>query len=337
MHPGSAHGRPRSPPRCDSMLKSLPLILSSLAVLAAPATAQTYPAKPITVVLISAAGSSPDLLIRAIGQKLTEAWRQPVVVDNKPSAGGVVGSEQVARSAPDGHTLLMHTAAHTIAPSLYKLPYDTLRDFTPVIRLAFLPNALAVHPTVPAKNVKEMIALAKTRPGALSYSSSGSGTPAHLAGELFKSMAGVDLLHVPYKGSPPAMTALLSGETSIMFTPITLALPHLKTNRLRVLGVTTATRSKIAPELPTVAESGLPGYEVTQWYGIQAPRGTPKDVVAKLNGEIRIILGLPDVVEKLQAQGGEAAPGTPEQLEAYVKSEIAKWAKVVKASGAKAD
>jgi tripartite-type tricarboxylate transporter receptor subunit TctC len=150
------------------MLKSLPLILSSLAVLAAPATAQTYPAKPITVVLISAAGSSPDLLIRAIGQKLTEAWRQPVVVDNKPSAGGVVGSEQVARSAPDGHTLLMHTAAHTIAPSLYKLPYDTLRDFTPVIRLAFLPNALAVHPTVPAKNVKEMIALAKTRPGALS-------------------------------------------------------------------------------------------------------------------------------------------------------------------------
>jgi len=301
------------------------------------AAAQPYPTKPITVVLLSAAGSSPDLLIRGIGQKLTETWRQPVVVDNKPSAGGVVGSEQVARSAPDGHTLLMHTAAHTIAPSMYKLPYDTLRDFTPVIRLAFVPNAIAIHPTVPAKNVKELVALAKSRPGVLSYSSSGNGTPAHLSGELFKSLARVDLLHVPYKGSPPAMTALLSGETSIMFTPITLALPHMKTGRLRVLGVTTANRSKIAPDLPTVAESGLPGYEVTQWYGLQAPRGTPKEVVAKLNAEIRTILTLPDIVEKLHAQGGEPAPSTPEGLEAYVKSEIAKWAKVVKASGARVD
>lgn len=299
--------------------------------------AQPYPSKPITIVVLAQAGASPDILARAVGQKLIEAWRQPVIVDNKAGAGGIVGTETVVRSAADGHTLLLHTAAHTIAPSMYKLSYDTVRDFAPITRLAFVPNVLVIHPTVPAKNVKELIALARSKPGSLNYSSSGSGTPAHLSGELFKSLAGTDILHVPYKGSPQAITALLSGETSMMFTPIPLALPHVKTGRLKVLGVTTANRSKVAPELPTIAESGLPGYEVTQWYGLQAPAGTPKEVLATLNAEVRKVLSMPDIIEKLTALGAEPAPSTPEALEAYVKTEIAKWAKVVKASGAKVD
>jgi tripartite-type tricarboxylate transporter receptor subunit TctC len=315
---------------------SAPLV-AALVLVPAFVSAQSYPSRAITMVSLSGAGSGPDVLIRAVGQKLTEAWRQPVIIENKPSAGGVVGSEQVARSAPDGYTLLVHTAAHTIAPSMYKLPYDTLHDFAPVTRLANAPNTIAVHPTLPVKNVKELIALAKARPGAISYSSSGSGTPAHLSGELFKATAKVDLLHVPYRGSPASMTGLLSGETSIMFAPIALALPHAKSGRLRLLGITTATRSKIAPELPTIAESGLPGYEVAQWYGIQAPRNTPKDVIAKLNAEIGKILAMPSIVERYQAQGAEPAPSTPEALEAYVRSEMTKWAGVVKGSGATRD
>ena len=301
------------------------------------AAAQSYPSKPITIVVLAQPGASPDILARALGQKLNEAWRQPVIVDNKAGAGGIVGTETVVRSAADGHTLLLHTAAHTIAPSMYKLPYDTVRDFAPITRLAFVPNVLVIHSTVPVKNVKELIALARSKPGSLNYSSSGSGTPAHLSGELFKALAGTDILHVPYKGSPQAITALLSGETSMMFTPIPLALPHVKTGRLKVLGVTTANRSKVAPELPTIAESGLPGYEVTQWYGLQAPAGTPKEVLARLNAEVRKVLSMPDIIERLTAQGAEPAPSTPEVLEAYVKTEIAKWAKVVKASGAKVD
>lgn len=311
-------------------------VLSTLWLVTGTA-AQSYPSKPITIVVLAQPGASPDILARAVGQKLIEAWRQPVIVDNKAGAGGIVGTETVVRSAADGHTLLLHTAAHTIAPSMYKLSYDTVRDFAPITRLAFVPNVLVIHPTVPAKNVKELIALARSKPGSLNYSSSGSGTPAHLSGELFKSLAGTDILHVPYKGSPQAITALLSGETSMMFTPIPLALPHVKTGRLKVLGVTTANRSKVAPELPTIAESGLPGYEVTQWYGLQAPAGTPKEVLASLNAEVRKVLSMPDIIEKLTALGAEPAPSTPEALEAYVKTEIAKWAKVVKASGAKVD
>lgn len=311
--------------------------LGSALWISAGAAAQSYPSKAITIVVLAQPGSSPDILARALGQKLNEAWRQPVIVDNKPGAGGIVGTETVARSAADGHTLLLHTAAHTIAPSMYKLPYDTVREFAPISRLAFVPNVLVIHPTVPVKNVKELIALARSKPGSLNYSSSGSGTPAHLSGELFKALAGTDIVHVPYKGSPQAITALLSGETSMMFTPIPLALPHVKTGRLKVLGVTTENRSKVAPELPTIAESGLPGYEVTQWYGLQAPAGTPREVLARLNAEVRKVLSMPDIIEKLTAQGAEPAPSTPEVLEAYVKTEITKWAKVVKASGAKVD
>ncbi len=299
--------------------------------------AQSYPNKTITISIATAAGSAPDAIIRAMAQKMTEAWKQPVIVENRATAGGITAVTTVTKSPPDGHTLLVHTAAFTIAPAMYKLPYDTFRDLLPVSIIAYVPNMLVAHPTLPVKNVKELIALAKARAGDLNYASSGSGTPAHLAGELFKSMAGINIVHVPYKGSPPALTSVLSGETSILFSPVTIAIPHTKSGKLRALGVTTAKRSKLVPELPTIGESGLPGYEVTQWYGMQAPTGTPKDVIAKINGEVGKILAMPDIIEKLVLFGAEPAPSTPEFMTAYVKSEVEKWAKVVKASGAKAD
>lgn len=301
------------------------------------ATAQAYPSKTITISIATAAGSAPDAIIRAMAQKMNEAWKQPVIVENRATAGGITAVTTVTKSPPDGHTLLVHTAAFTIAPAMYKLPYDTFRDLLPVSIIAYVPNMLVAHPTLPVKNVKELIALAKARAGDLNYASSGSGTPAHLAGELFKSIAGINILHVPYKGSPPALTSVLSGETSMLFSPLTIAVPHTKSGKLRALGVTTAKRSKLVPELPTISESGLPGYEVTQWYGMQAPAGTPKDVIGKINGEVGKILGMPDIVEKLTLFGAEPAPSTPEFMTSYVKTEVEKWAKVVKASGAKAD
>ena len=301
------------------------------------AVAQAYPNKTITISIATAPGSAPDAIIRAMAQKMNESWKQPVIVENRATAGGITAVTAVTKSAPDGHTLLVHTAAFTIAPAMYKLPYDTFRDLLPVSIIAYVPNMLVAHPTLPVKNVKELIALAKARAGDLNYASSGSGTPAHLAGELFKSMAGINIVHVPYKGSPPALTSVLSGETSMLFSPLTIAIPHTKSGKLRAIGVTTAKRSKLVPELPTIAESGLPGYEVTQWYGMQAPAGTPKDIIARINGEVGKILAMPDIGEKLVLFGAEAAPSTPEFMTAYVKSEVEKWAKVVKASGAKAD
>ncbi|MCW5574610.1 MAG: tripartite tricarboxylate transporter substrate binding protein [Burkholderiales bacterium] len=301
------------------------------------AHAQSYPGKTVTISIATAAGSAPDTIIRAMAQKMNEAWRQPVIVENRATAGGIAAVTAVTKSAPDGHTLLVHTAAFTIAPSMYKLPYDTFRDLLPVSIIAYVPNMLVAHPTLPVRNVKELIALAKARAGDLNYASSGSGTPAHLAGELFKSMAGVNILHVPYKGSPPALTSVLAGETSMLFSPLTIAIPHTQSGKLRALGVTTAKRSKLVPDLPTIAESGLPGYEVTQWYGMQVPAGTPKDVIARINGEVGKILAMPDIIEKLATLGAEPAPSTPEFMTAYVKSEVEKWNKVVKASGAKVD
>lgn len=308
-----------------------------LLTVAHDATAQTYPNRTITISIATAAGSAPDAIIRAMAQKMNEAWKQPVIVENRATAGGITAVTTVTKSPPDGHTLLVHTAAFTIAPAMYKLPYDTFRDLLPVSIIAYVPNMLVAHPTLPVKNVKELIALAKARAGDLNYASSGSGTPAHLAGELFKSMAGINILHVPYKGSPPALTSVLSGETSMLFSPLTIAIPHTKSGKLRALGVTTAKRSKLVPELPTISESGLLGYEVTQWYGMQAPAGTPKDVIGKINGEVGKILAMPDIVEKLVLFGAEPAPSTPEFMTSYVRTEVDKWAKVVKASGAKAD
>jgi len=301
--------------------------------------ADTYPFKAIRIVVPFPPGSAADIVARAVGMKLTERWGQQVIVDPRPGASGIVASEIVARSAPDGYTLIMGTAAtHTINISLYpKLPYDPVRDFAPIVLASLVPNVLAVHPSVPVKNVKELIALAKSRPGLLSYASSGSGTSPHLAGELFKNMAGVDILHVPYKGSPQALTDTISGQVTMQFAPMLTVLPHLKSSRLNGLAVTTAKRFSAAPELPTIAESGLPGYEATLWYGILAPQGTHRSIVLKLNKEVLGILALHEVRESLSRQGADTMSNTPEQFGAYIAAEITKWAQVIKTSGAKVD
>jgi tripartite-type tricarboxylate transporter receptor subunit TctC len=261
-----------------------------------------------------------------------------VVIDNRGGAGGSIGTEVVAKSPPDGYTLLIVSGAHAINPGLYrKLPYDSVRDFAPVTMLTSGPGLLVVHPSVPAKTVKEFIALAKARPGQLNYASAGIGTPPHLAGELFKTMAGVNIVHVPYKGNGPAYTDLIGGHVSVMFPTIPTAIPHVRAGKLRALAVTTRSRTAIAPELPPISESGVPGYDVSSWYGLLAPAGTPAAVVSRLQREIAKVLRLPDVGEKLTAQGLDLVGNTPEEFAAVIKSEIVKWAKVIKASGAKAD
>ncbi len=304
---------------------------------AAAAFAQSPPGKPIRFVVPFPAGANPDQVARVVAQKLSEAWGQPVVVDNRPGAGGVSAIESVVKAPADGQTLLIGTAGViTIAPSLYKLPYDTARDLDPVTMLAYVPNILVVNPSVPAKNVKELIALAKARPGELNYSSSGSGTPAHLAGEVFKSLSGANIVHIPYKGSPQAMTALLGGEVSAMFSPVPLALPHVKAGKLRVLGVTTLKRSPVVPDIAPIADT-VPNYEMVQWYGLFVRSGTPRELLTRLNAEVRRIVATPQVAASLASQGSNPVTGTPEELASHVKAELVKWARVVKASGAKID
>jgi tripartite-type tricarboxylate transporter receptor subunit TctC len=311
----------------------------ALALAADDAQAQTYPSKPIRMVVPFTPGGTTDILARTVGQKMGEAWGQPVVVDNRPGAGGNIGSELVAKSAPDGYTLLMGTiSTHAINASLYKrLPFDPTRDFAPVSRVGTLPNILIVHPSVPVKSVKELIELAKSKPGDLNFASSGVGTSLHLSGELFNSMAGVKLVHVPYKGSSPALADLLGGQVKIMFDNLPSALPHVKAGKLKPLAVTGAKRAGVLPEVPTVIGSGLPGFEVTSWFAVFAPAKTAKDIITKLNGEIVKILNSADVKEKLTQLGVDAAPTTPEELAAFAKAETEKWGKVVKATGASAD
>jgi tripartite-type tricarboxylate transporter receptor subunit TctC len=311
----------------------------ALGLAADGAQAQTYPSKPIRMVVPFTPGGTTDILARTVGQKMGEAWGQPVVVDNRPGAGGNIGSELVAKSAPDGYTLLMGTiSTHAINASLYKrLPFDPTRDFAPVSRVGTLPNILIVHPSVPVKSVKELIELAKSKPGDLNFASSGVGTSLHLSGELFNSMAGVKLVHVPYKGSSPALADLLGGQVKIMFDNLPTALPHVKAGKLRPLAVTGTKRAAVLPEVPTVIESGLPGFEVTSWFAVFAPAKTAKDIITKLNGEIVKILNSADVKEKLTQLGVDAAPTTPEELAAFAKAETEKWGKVVKATGASAD
>jgi tripartite-type tricarboxylate transporter receptor subunit TctC len=307
-------------------------------VAASSALAQNYPTKLIRVVVPYSAGATPDLVGRTIGQKLSEDWRQPVIIDNRPGAGGVSALEQVTKAPADGYTLLF-TAAGPVAiePAMFKATAELVRDLEPVSMAAYVPNILVVNDAVPAKNVKELIALAKARPGKIDYSSSGNGTPAHLAGEVFKSLSRTDIHHVPYKGSPQALTAVVSGEVSMMFSPVTIALPFVKSGRLRVLGITTKERSPVMPDVAPLAELGLPGYEIVQWYAIFVRGGTPRDIVTKLNAEIGRVLNLPDVTEKLAAQGANPVASTPEQLDKYWKSERVKWAKVIKDSGATTD
>ena len=316
-------------------------LAAALAILAphAAAAADAYPAKPVRFVVAFPPGGGTDIIARSIAQKLTERIAQQVVVDNRPGAGGNIGTDIVAKSAPDGYTLLMGSAGPlAINASLFvKMPFDPIKDLAPVTLAASTPNVLVVHPSLRAATVKELIALAKARPGEINFASSGHGTPAHLAGELFNSMAGVKMVHVPYKGAAPALADLLGGQVQLMFSTMPPALPHVKDGKLRALAVTSAKRSPAAPDLPTVDEIALPGFEANTWHGVVAPAGTPRAIIARLNREIVAILHLPDVVERLSAQGAEPVGSTPEEFAAYIGSETLKWAKVVRDSGAKAE
>ena len=316
-------------------------LAAALAVLTphAAAAADAYPAKPIRFVVAFPPGGGTDIIARSIAHKLAERFAQQVVVDNRPGAGGNIGTDIVAKSAPDGYTILMGSAGPlAINASLFaKMPFDPIKDLAPVTLAASTPNVLVVHPSLPARTVKELIALARARPGEINFASSGHGTPAHLAGELFNSMAGVKLVHIPYKGAAPALADLLGGQVQIMFSTMPPALPHVKDGKLRALAVTSLKRSPATPELPTMDETALPGFEAITWHGVVVPAGTPAAIIARLNREIVAILHLPDVVERLSNQGAEALGSTPEEFASYIRSESIKWAKVVRESGAKAE
>jgi tripartite-type tricarboxylate transporter receptor subunit TctC len=314
-------------------------IAALLAVFAQNAFAQAYPTHSIRLVVPFPAGGTTDILARAAAQKLSESLGQAVVVDNRPGAAGNIGADLVAKSAPDGYTLLMGTVGtHAINPGLYaKMPYDHVKDFVPVVLVAGVPNVLAVYPAFPVNSVAELIALAKSKPGTINFASSGSGTSIHLSGELFKTMAGVDMTHIPYKGSSPALTDLMGGQVQIMFDNLPSSLPLIKAGKLRAIAVTSLKRAPALPDVPTISESGLPGFEASSWFGVLAPAGTPAPIVAKLNADVNKWLQSPEAREQLLAQGANAAGGTPEQFAAHIRAETEKWAKVVKASGAKAD
>ncbi len=285
------------------------------------------------------AGGPLDIVARALGQELNRAWGQPVIVDNRPGAGGNIGAELVARSPADGYTILMGAVStHAINPSLYaKLPYDPVRDFAPVTLITSVPNVLVVHPAVPARNVRELIALAKAKPGQLNFASGSTGSAGHLAGELFKTMARVDMAHIPYKGASPAVADLLAGHVSLMFDNLASALPNVSAARVRALAVTTVRRSPFLPGVPTLDESGLRGFDIGTWFGVFAPAATPAEIVVRLHAEIDRILRTPAMRERLAALGAEPQPDTPEHFAAFVKRELAKYAPIIKASGAKVD
>ncbi|HEX2825195.1 MAG TPA: tripartite tricarboxylate transporter substrate binding protein [Burkholderiales bacterium] len=303
---------------------------------AAHAVTSAYPDKPIRIIVPQSAGGSTDLAARVVTQRLGDALGQTIVVDNRPGAGSLNGTETVAKAQPDGYTLLAVAASFTINPSLHdRLPFDPIRDFLPITRFAALPHILVVHPTLPVKSVKELIALAKARPGELNYASSGVATSTHLATELFKHMTGIDMVQVPFKGGAPGMVGLLSGQVQLYFATISTALPHVKSGKIRALAVTTAKRSVVAPEYPTIAEAGVPGYEHASWVGLLAPAKTPAPVIAKLNGESVKIVHTAEVKSTFLREGLEPVGDTPAQFAAVVKQEVAKWKKVVKAAGIK--
>jgi tripartite-type tricarboxylate transporter receptor subunit TctC len=324
-----ATGLPRS---------ALALLAMTACAVCCVAHAQTYPSKPVRIIVGFPAGGATDVVARTISQKLGEALGQPVVVDNRAGAASNIGAELAAKSPKDGHTLFMGTVSTSINPSLYKkLGYDALSDFTPVTQVTSTPFVFVVHPSLPARSVKEFVALARSRPGELNYGSAGSGSGGHLFVAMFASMARVSLQHVPYKGAAPATTATLSGETIFMFDNIVTTLPLARAGRLRALGVTTATRSAAAPEIPTIAEAGVPGYDANAWFGIFAPAGTPQTIVTRLNAEIAKILKLPETRERFLALGAEPLGSSAEQFGAFFRNEVSKWAKVVKESGAQVD
>jgi len=308
-------------------------------VAAGHAAAQTnYPEKPVRIVVGFPPGSSPDVVARHLGQKLAESWAPPVVVDNVPGAAGNIAAERVAKATPDGYTLALAVNAQIIFnPSLYKLPYHPVKDFAPVSQLAVSPNILVVHNGVPAKTVKELIALARTRPGDITFASGGSGSSPHLAAELLKSVAGLDIRHIPYKGVVVAIPDLLAGRVMMMFSPISVVLPVVRAGKLRPLAVTSLRRSSAVPELATIDESGFPGFEATVWYGLLGPAGTAAPIIRKLHLETVKVLALPDVRGKFADLGIDVIGNSPEEFATVIKSEIPKWAKLIKESGLKPD
>ena len=302
---------------------------------AAGATGENYPVKPIRIVVPFTPGGSNDLVSRVLSQKFHEAWGQPVIIDNRPGAGSTIGIDLVVRSAPDGYTLLTTSGGIAINVSLYQLPFNPIKDLAPVILLAQMPYLLAVNPSLPVKSARDLVSLAKAQPGKLVFSSSGAGTSAHLAMEMFRYMANIDLLHVPYKGGNPAVVAVMSGEVQGTFNVITGTLPYTRSGKLRALGVSSAKRAEVAPDIPTIAESGVPGYEAIAWYNVFAPARTPRPVIERLNIEINRMLQTPDVRERFQALGVAPLGGTPEALGKYLEFEINRWAKLIRETGVK--
>ena len=323
-----------------SSSRRLLLAAAAALCLATPAfaQAQAYPTKPVRLVVPYPPGGPTDIVARVVAQKLSEQLGQQFIIDNRPGAGGNTGAELVARSPADGYTLVVATTAHAINPSLFKnLGYSLSKDLAPVSLLTSGPLVIVANPSLPAKNVAELIALAKARPGELNFASSGNGQSTHLSAELFASMAGVKMNHIPYKGSAPALTDTMGGQTQLMFDTMLSAMPHVKGGKLKALAVTSATRSPVAPDVPTVAESGLPGYEAIAWNGLLAPAHTPPEVLARLSGALKKVLAAPDVKDKFEAQGFAATWTSPEDFGRFMTAEIDKWAKVVKVSGATVD
>ena len=309
-----------------------------LAVMTSMLWAQSWPTKPVRMIIAFPPGGPTDLVSRVLAQKLSEQLGQQVIVDNKPGAGGNIAAELAAKAAPDGYTIFYNTSAIVIGPALYgKVNYDTLKDFTPVLLTASVPMVLVVNPQLPARSVKEFVDLAKTRSGALNYSSSGTGTITHLASAMMSTQTGIQTQHIPYKGSAPGLVDLASGQTQFMIDTINTVLPYVRDNRLRGLAVTSAKRSPLLPDLPTLAEAGISGFEAAAWQGIVVPTGTPNEIVQKLNAEVNKALAHPDIRSRLAAQGADILGGTPAEYAAYLRSEMPRWAKAVKDSGAKAE
>ncbi|MCX7136223.1 MAG: tripartite tricarboxylate transporter substrate binding protein [Proteobacteria bacterium] len=316
-------------------------VIASIAVILAAASgyagAQSFPMRPVRLISPFPPGGFNDILSRLVGQKLTESWGQQVVVDNRPGANMIVGTNLAAKSPPDGYTMVMAAIPHAINPGLYKLPYDSVKDFTPIVMICFVPNLLVVHPSTPANTVKELIAYAKANPGKLSFGSVGSGSSSHMAGELLKVTAGIDMVHIPYKGAAPALTDLMAGRVQVYIGATTSVLPHVRTERLRALGVTSTKRVSSLPEYPTVIESGVPGFDVSSWYGLLGPAGMSPALVGKISADVRRVSNTPDVRERLLKDGAETADNTSAEFAAAIRDDIQKWKQVVKVTGAKPD
>jgi len=316
-------------------MRTIAALFLSLCLL--PAHAQQYPSKPVRIIVPFAPGGGSDFIGRFIAQKLSATLGSQVIVENKPGAGGVIGIEQGVKSAPDGYNLVLIASSYTVNPSVYKLSFDPVADITPIVQISQGPLLVVVNPSVPVKTAKDLIALAKAKPGELNFASPGQGSVIHMATEYFDNMAGIKMSHVPYKGTGPALTDTISGQTQVLFSSTATALPHVKSGKLKAIGVTTAKRIPALPDVPTVKESGLPGYEVVLWHGLIGPKGLPKAIVDRLNGEVNKALKLKETDEQLQNDGVSAAGGTPEQFGATIKKEIGVWRKVAADAGVKAE